>query len=225
MQVWNKRPPQKHPYLTVSTQCVISPLSWAAYGHGIPECMGMSIGGQKANLSNSVQAYAEEIAINELAHVKFLKTVLGDKAPACPQLDIGKAFADAADAALSTKLSPRWNPYSYDQTFLLGSFIFEDVGVTAYNGATPLFTSKVFTGAAASILAIEAYHAGTFRKASALYLMLDSALNDLRRFVQRVLFAATIRTLLTIQRDYPMPPYNGELQCASYIYSSCASPT
>ena len=24
------------------------------------------------------------------------------------------------------------------------------------------------------------------------------------------LFAATIRTLLTIQRDYPMPPYNGE---------------
>ena len=107
-----------------------------------------------------MQAYAEEIALNEMAHVKFLKTVLGGKAPACPQLDICKAFADAANAALSTKLSPRWNPYSYDQTFLLGAFIFEDGGVTAYNGATPLFTSKVFTGAAASILTIEAYHAG-----------------------------------------------------------------
>ena len=138
----------------------------------------MSIGGQKANLSNSVQAYAEEIAINELAHVKFLKTVLGDKAPACPQLDIGKAFADAADAALSTKLSPRWNPYSYDQTFLLGSFIFEDVGVTAYNGATPLFTSKVFTGAAASILAIEAYHAGTVPKVPLHAIVKMTALDD-----------------------------------------------
>ena len=171
-------------YRTRSTRCVIAPLSWAAYGHGIPECMGMSIGGQKANLSNSVQAYAEEIAINELAHVKFLRTVLGDKAPACPQLDIGKAFADAADAALSMKLSPRWNPYSYDQTFLLGSFIFEDVGVTAYNSATPLFTSKVFTGAAASILAIEAYHAGTVPKVLTLHVIVKStALDDLRRFV------------------------------------------
>ena len=35
--------------------------SWAAYGHGIPECKGMSVGGQKANLSSAVQAYAEEI--------------------------------------------------------------------------------------------------------------------------------------------------------------------
>ena len=54
----------------------------------------------------------------------------------CVQLNLGTgstgAFSVAADDALNQTLSPPFTPYENNLFFLHGAFIFEDVGVTAY---------------------------------------------------------------------------------------------
>ena len=94
------------------------------------------IGCQQANFTNDdIYSIAMDGANNEIAHVRYLRTALGNSSVQCPLVNIGDAFSAAANAALGTTLSPPFVPYVNDLYFLTGAFIFEDLGVTAYEGA------------------------------------------------------------------------------------------
>jgi hypothetical protein len=115
---------------------------------------------------DELKEFMEEVAQNELAHVRFYRKVLGTAAVSRPEIDIAAGFAGAAKAA---GLGDNFDPFANEMNFFLGGMLMEDVGVTAYAGAAAQISDKKFLTAAATILAVEAYHMGMAR--SALYQM------------------------------------------------------
>jgi hypothetical protein len=131
---------------------------------------GTVTGGSKVpGLSVAQQAILNEIAYDEQAHVRFLRSALGSPAAVSrPNIDFTASFPGLATAAGVTN-GASFNPFADFDSFLVGSFVFEDVGVTAYHGAASLISTAGITAgllsAAAGILAVEAYHAAYVRTA------------------------------------------------------------
>lgn len=156
--------------------------SYAAFGVGLPAASLTGLGnpgqvqtGSGAGFPRAVDfsgdpligQYAREIAYDEIAHVNFLRSALMSSAAAQPAINISGdasgAFTAAARAAGVVGATGTFDPYASPTNFLLGAYIFEDVGVTAYKGGSRLINDPTFVGAAAGILAAEAYHAGLVR--------------------------------------------------------------
>jgi hypothetical protein len=148
---------------------------FAATGSGLPNNMLTGTGTQGLIApghavpfkSPAIQQYAQRIAVDEMSHVNFIRTVLGSSAVAVPTIDVGigptTAFSTLAVAAGLITQGQIFNPYADDVSFLLAASIFEDVGVTAYAGAARYIGTPDYLEAAAGILAVEAYHSGAIR--------------------------------------------------------------
>ena len=98
-------------------------------------------------LSGEAMEIAETLRDNENEHVKALSSTikdLGGRPVKAPGVDFGKAFASRG-------------------SFLKTAQTFEDLGVSAYNGAAPQIKSKEVLGAAGSIVQVEARHAAAIR--------------------------------------------------------------
>ena len=113
--------------------------------------------------TNAIAQYAQTLAVDELTHVRFLKASLGAAAVAEPSIDFSTSFTTLAVAAGLIQSGQSFNPFADEVSFLIGAYIFEDVGVTAYAGAARYITNPDYLEAAGAILATEAYHAGAIR--------------------------------------------------------------
>ncbi|HXG54921.1 MAG TPA: ferritin-like domain-containing protein [Vicinamibacterales bacterium] len=131
---------------------------------------GGVVGGRRVSFATpAIRELAMEIAEDELAHVRYIrKEILGDLlvVPSRPSINFRDAFQAVG---VSAGLGSSFDPFADEVSFLLGAFVFEDVGVTAYTGAAKLISEDQKLESAAGILAVEGYHAGAIR--TELYLM------------------------------------------------------
>lgn len=113
------------------------------------ETTGPTTGGKKIpNFGKYPEAdIATALRVDEIAHVKLLRSALGSAAAKKPAIN----------------LNALGYGYSSINSWLELGRQFEDVGVSAYLGAAPLISSSAYLAAAGAILSTEAQHSGTLR--------------------------------------------------------------
>jgi hypothetical protein len=138
-------------------------------GEGLPANLtgpnpGRVTGGRRVPFRTGyLEEMFAEIAADEANHVAFLRRSI-KSSPLVelsrPALDFENSFRAVGRAA---GLGSDFDPFADEASFLLGAFLFEDVGVTAYAGGSDLIAGPRSLEGAAGILAVEGYHGGLVR--------------------------------------------------------------
>ncbi len=112
-----------------------------------PGRSGPTVGGSRVSFDERANFIYQQVALDEQAHVTFLRTALRSSAVAKPSINL---------AALGIG-------FNNQLEFTAVAAIFEDVGCSAYRGAAPLIDSSMILAAAAGIALTEGQHAGLIR--------------------------------------------------------------
>ena len=107
----------------------------------------------------AIAYFAQQLATDELAHVEFIRTVLGGAAVAEPAINFDAYTTIGALAGLGGS----FNPFASEIDFLVGAYLLEDTCVTALTGAAALLTDKANLQYAAGLLGTESQQAGAIR--------------------------------------------------------------
>jgi hypothetical protein len=98
---------------------------------------------------------ANEFASEQGLHVSYLQTQLGTSAVASPVISLTNGFSAVGSGS---SLGASFDPFSSDDSFLLGAFFLEELLVTATHGSAES-SPAVTTG----LLGNHCYHAGVLR--------------------------------------------------------------
>ncbi|KAA6426930.1 MAG: hypothetical protein FRX49_03254 [Trebouxia sp. A1-2] len=175
--------------------------TWGAFGFGFVGNLNLGgpapIGARKANLSDAVEPYMQEIALSEQGHALFVRQA-GGYLP-CPLVDFTggfNAFFGAAyglgdstieevyGSAPSAYVCMDPHPFMNDQNFVLSVLTLEEFGATGNKGLVGLLSNPVLANGVAGLATSATAFAAVER--TLLYQMRNATVEPFGETVQQV---------------------------------------
>ncbi|KAK9812048.1 hypothetical protein WJX73_001087 [Symbiochloris irregularis] len=135
--------------------------TWGTFGVGFNGDLEMGgpvpIGAQRANLSDTVRMYMEEVALNEQGHALFTRQAGGENP--CPVIDFTGGFNEFLAAAydlpegetVESRFGAPFDPFKNDQNYLISVLTLEELGATGNKGLIGLTTNPVLANGIAGL--------------------------------------------------------------------------